>query len=178
MKDLHQTTSVPAQQQGIALLTVLLLLVVMSVLGIAVLRSSAMQERMAANLRDRSLAMQAAEIALAKAQSDFAAMTKFRTTPPTAACDTGVCPSTTKKADAAWVSGPATGGVAGIPKTTTQYWIQYLGENQSAMETGGVVPASETTATGPTYRITAQATTLGGGSVTLQSDVIYRQGRL
>ena len=43
-------------QQGISLLVVLVLLIVMSILGVAVLRSSAMQERMAGNLRDRSLA--------------------------------------------------------------------------------------------------------------------------
>src|SRR5690606_23046410 len=57
-------------QQGITLVVVLILLVVMSVLGLAVLRSSAMQERMSANLRDRNEAMQAAETGLLKAQED------------------------------------------------------------------------------------------------------------
>ncbi|MCC7096074.1 MAG: hypothetical protein IT472_02685 [Thermomonas sp.] len=56
-------------QQGVSLLVVLVLLIVMSVLGIAVLRSSAMQERMAANLYDRSLAFQAAETALRQVQN-------------------------------------------------------------------------------------------------------------
>ena len=59
-----QSFSAMRRQQGISLLVVLLLLVVMSVLGVAVLRSSALQERMSANLRDRSLATQAVEAAL------------------------------------------------------------------------------------------------------------------
>ena len=42
------------RQRGISLLVVLILLVVMSILGLAVLRSSAMQERMSANMVDRN----------------------------------------------------------------------------------------------------------------------------
>lgn len=56
------------QQKGMSLLVVLLLLVVMSILGIAVLRSSAMQERMSANMVDRNQAVQAAEVGLLEAQ--------------------------------------------------------------------------------------------------------------
>ncbi|MFO1453078.1 MAG: PilX N-terminal domain-containing pilus assembly protein [Lysobacterales bacterium] len=56
------------QQQGMSLLVVLILLVVMSILGVAVMRGFIHAERMAANLRDRSLATQAAEAALAAAQ--------------------------------------------------------------------------------------------------------------
>lgn len=58
------------RQSGISLLVVLILLVVMSILGIAVLRSSAMQERMSANMVDRNEAMQAAETGLIRAQQD------------------------------------------------------------------------------------------------------------
>lgn len=64
----YRTSGALHQQQGVSLLVVLVLLVVMSVLGIAVLRSSAMQERMSANLYDRSLAFQAAEAALRDVQ--------------------------------------------------------------------------------------------------------------
>ena len=55
-------------QQGVSLLVVLILLLVMSLLGIAVLRSSAMQERMSANMVDRNEAVQAAETGLLVAQ--------------------------------------------------------------------------------------------------------------
>ncbi len=90
------------RQRGISLLVVLLLLVVMSVLGVAVLRSSAMQERMSANLRDRSLATQAVENALATARANLAAAPKWRTTVPTAAdcASDGICPSYTEESAA------------------------------------------------------------------------------
>ena len=66
-KALHSQVSV-RRQQGVSLLVVLILLLVMSVLGIAVLRSSAMQERMSANMVDRNEAVQAAETGLQVAQ--------------------------------------------------------------------------------------------------------------
>ena len=70
MSSVHKPhpSSLPRRQQGISLLVVLILLVVMSILGVAVLRSSAMQERMSANMVDRNEAMQAAETGLLVAQ--------------------------------------------------------------------------------------------------------------
>lgn len=67
--------AVRQRQQGVSLLMVLILLVVMSILGVAVLRSSAMQERMGANLRDRNDALQAAEAGLRVAQQAVIANT-------------------------------------------------------------------------------------------------------
>ncbi|WP_028839460.1 pilus assembly PilX family protein [Thermomonas fusca] len=166
--------SVAHRQRGISLLVVLLLLVVMSVLGVAVLRSSAMQERMSANLRDRSLATQAVEAALMTARANLAAAPKWRTAVPAAAdcASDGVCPSYTSEANAGWRNGPTLGGVA------TQYWIEYLGENTTAMETTGVIPGSETTNRGPMFRITARSSSVGRALVVLQSDVIYRNPKL
>lgn len=172
------------RQAGISLLVVLILLVVTSILGIAVLRSSAMQERMSANLYDRSLAMQAAEAALISGKAALDAATKWRTTDPVAAdctASTGlrVCPTfTTTPASTNWNTGPVLGGSNGVPSTETQYWIEYLGQNQTVMESGGVIPASETNTLGPMYRITARSQSDGRASVTLQTDVIYRFPRL
>ncbi len=173
MSRLHSFSSM-RRQQGISLLVVLLLLVVMSVLGVAVLRSSALQERMSANLRDRSLATQAVEAALDAARADLAAVPKWRTTVPTAAdcASDGVCPSYTDEASAGWMNGPTLGGVA------TQYWIEYLGENTTALETTGVIPGSETTNFGPMFRITARSNSIGRALVVLQTDVIYRHPKL
>lgn len=166
--------SVDRRQQGISLLVVLLLLVVMSVLGVAVLRSSALQERMSANLRDRSLATQAVEAALDVARANLDAATKWRTTVPTAAdcASDGICPSYTDEGSAGWRNGPTLRGVA------TQYWIEYLGENTTAMETTGVIPGSETTNRGPMFRITARSSSDGRALVVLQTDVIYRNPKL
>ena len=166
--------SVAHRQRGISLLVVLLLLVVMSVLGVAVLRSSAMQERMSANLRDRSLATQAVEAALQVGRAALAADPQWRTRVlnPGDACVNGVCPPFTNEGAAAWQDVPAWQGVA------TQYWIEYLGENATAIETNGVIPGSETTNLGPMFRITARSSSDGRALVVLQSDVIYRNPKL
>ena len=70
-------------QSGISLVVVLILLVAISILGVAVLRSSAMQERMSANQRDRSLAFQAAETAMRYAQENVLGAGAWDTSIPT-----------------------------------------------------------------------------------------------
>lgn len=52
------------QQQGSALIIGLIMLVVLSMIGLSSLQTTMLQERMAGNLRDRSLAFEAAEVAL------------------------------------------------------------------------------------------------------------------
>lgn len=176
----YPNVTAPARQGGMSLLVVLILLVVMSVLGIAVLRSAAMQERMSANMYDRSLATQATEAALVAARDWLGAGSgiDWSTKQPAevaGACATySVCPTYTTQAQAVWRDGPTLMPTNPGLRTTTQYWIEYLGENQSHMSTGGVVPASETSSLGPMYRITARSQAQGRASVTLQSDVIYR----
>lgn len=174
-----------SQQTGISLLVVLVLLVVTSILGVAVLRSSAMQERMSANMYDRSLAMQAAEMGLLAAEAAMAtaAYDKFKDTTyiPTAADCTalGTCDTYTKQAAATWMTGPILGyGDSSVPDTPSNYWIEFLGVNQSHMETGGTIPTSESVARGPMFRITSRSRQNGRAEVILQSDVIYRFPRL
>lgn len=58
-----------ARQRGATLLIALVMLVVMTLLGLASIRSTSMQERMGANLYDRSLAFQAVESALREAEA-------------------------------------------------------------------------------------------------------------
>ena len=177
-----------SRQDGMSLLVVLLLLIVMSVLGLAVLRSSAMQERMSANMYDRSIALQAAEKALAEAVAYLGNAAdsggNWRVDVPTAqtCANNSVCPTFTTAP--AWRAATNTGGgSSGVPATTSAYWIEYLGENQAHMEAGGVIPASGTTAMGPLFRITATSpdpnvARTGRAAVILQTDVIYRLPRL
>ena len=63
MKPMHATPT-PSRQRGAALIVSLVLLVILTLMGIATIRTSTMQERMAGNERDRNLAFQAAEAAL------------------------------------------------------------------------------------------------------------------
>lgn len=53
-----------AQQQGAALLTGLIFLVVLTLIGVAAARMASLEERMSGNMRDRSLAFQMGETAL------------------------------------------------------------------------------------------------------------------
>lgn len=58
-----------ARQSGFALVTGLVFLVVMTIIVIAALRSSTLEERMAANARNRQVALQAAEAVLREAET-------------------------------------------------------------------------------------------------------------
>lgn len=54
----------PKRQRGVTLVIVLLLLIVVTLLGLAAMRGSILQERMAGNVAARGMAFQAAEAAL------------------------------------------------------------------------------------------------------------------
>ncbi|WP_024869838.1 pilus assembly PilX family protein [Pseudoxanthomonas suwonensis] len=60
----------PRRQRGASLIIVLILLLVMTLLGLAVLRGTLLEERMSANMYDRSLAFQQAESALREAEEE------------------------------------------------------------------------------------------------------------
>lgn len=78
----------PSRQRGVALLIVLILLLVMTLLGLASLRGSLMEERMSAGLYDRGLAFQASEAALREAEAlVLAGGVAF----PSSGCLNGLC---------------------------------------------------------------------------------------
>lgn len=184
-------------QRGISLLVVLVLLLVMSVLGIAVLRSSAMQERMTANMLDRNEAMQAAEAGLLRAQndfirgtfnamwdgsSDFAALRGART------CATGFCDrSLAGDTEASTVPGPnaLTWRPMDNPLLTTtadsnvsrySFLIEYLGTAKGeSSEVAGVcntTSAPRYLCERPLFRITAYGRGRGLAQVMLQSNIL------
>ena len=59
------------RQRGAALLTGLIFMVILTLLGITAARMAGLEEKMSGNMRDRSLAMQAAEMALRDAERDI-----------------------------------------------------------------------------------------------------------
>ena len=176
--------------RGFSLLVVLVLLIVMSVLGIAVLRSSAMQERMSGNLRDRSLAMQAAEAALVFARGQLAIKPAVDNTGnddwnalvPTAnhCTSLGICPAGSS-APASWQTGPTLGaGDTAVPDTPSEYWIEYLGTGQAELESCQIISGSKPgpTCYSPVFRITARSRSNGRAEVVLQSNVIFKLQKL
>ena len=58
----------PKQQRGVALIVSLIMLLLMTILGLAALRTSLLEEKMAANTRDKTLAFEASEIGLRDAE--------------------------------------------------------------------------------------------------------------
>ncbi|MES2072678.1 MAG: PilX N-terminal domain-containing pilus assembly protein [Pseudomonadota bacterium] len=64
--------SLKYRQQGVSLILSLIFLVVLSLLGLSAIQNSTLQERMSNNLRDRNIALQAAELALRDAERDLA----------------------------------------------------------------------------------------------------------
>jgi type IV pilus assembly protein PilX len=163
------------KQGGMSLLMVLILLIVMSILGVAVLRSSAMQERMSANLRDRSLAFQGAEVALRYAQDavlNKSGATWDKTFPKVGdACTSdGVCPGGSA---AAWKSLPSGTWDATRLAAAPEYWIEFLGVGPGYKGSCDTVPVS-VDCQSPMYRITARSRATGRADVTLQSTISSR----
>ncbi|MBD9435375.1 pilus assembly protein [Pseudoxanthomonas sp. PXM03] len=159
-------------QQGVALIVVLILLIVMSILGIVIMRSSAMQERMSANLRDRSLGFQAAEGALRYAQDQVLGAGNWHTQIPTAAnCATGICPT---GSDPVWVQVPAgTYDEARLAGAVPEYWIEYLGVGPGYKGACDTLPPS-VDCQSPMYRVTARSRGVGRADVVVQANIVSR----
>lgn len=71
MKKLCLRATFRSHQSGAALITGLIFLVVLTMIGVTAARMSTLEERMSGNMRDRSIAMQAAEMALRDAERDL-----------------------------------------------------------------------------------------------------------
>lgn len=167
----RSTASAPQGQQGVALIVVLILLIVMSILGIVIMRSSAMQERMSANLRDRSVAFQAAEGALRFAQDQVLGGSNWDTQIPTAT-DCGalsICPS---GSDPVWRAVPAGSYDARLP-SPPEYWIEYLGRGPGDLNACDSSTPS-LNCQSPMYRVTARSRAAGRADVVLQAVIVSR----
>jgi len=116
-------------EQGVALAVALVLLVVATLIGLAGIRGTSLQERMSANMYDRSLAFQRAEAALRDAERAITANWRIAElsgqdcSPTSATLCQSVPPS-----NAVWTS---VGGTYNVnnDKTpgTPQYFIQFMG---------------------------------------------------
>lgn len=175
-------------QRGVSLLVVLLLLVVMSILGVAVLRSSGMQERMSANMVDRNEAIQAAETGLLVAQQSvilgtFNAMwdgsSDFTTLRASNTCaGAGFCDRSNPNVPANWETVPT----APIAWTTMAngarygFTVEYLGKAKG--ESSEVQGVCNTTAAPrylcerPMFRVTSYGRGRGVAQVMLQSNIL------
>lgn len=175
------------RQGGVALFVALIMLLIVTVLGLASMRTTTLQERMSANMVDRSLAFQRAEAALRAAEAAITDTWRIADLGGTD-CSPGsavICPlvpsNTFSGTDSTWISVPAAHEVnATLSEGTAQYHIDFLGTGPAESSYGvqdnadyanyGNVYAPDNVAY---YRVTtrnaAPADSAGRAAVVLQS---------
>lgn len=165
-------------QRGVALVIVLILLLVMTLLGLASLRGTLMEERMSANMYDRSLGFQAVEAALREAEtrvSQPGAKGAF----PSAGCADGLCATPVAAAgsidrglDSSFASWKTASSVVvdGIT-TTPEYFIEYMGMAPSWPLCDRLKPVHPQCMKSR-FRITAQISTVDRAHVQLQANYV------
>jgi type IV pilus assembly protein PilX len=173
--------SFPRTQRGAVLAVVLILLLVMTLLGLASLRGTLMETRMSASEVDRSLSFQAAEAALREGETVAASKP---TLPGGGAvgsgCTNGLCarpdPAATTPVwqnPAVWATAPTASIVLNGKTASPKYIVELLAINVpptgSCTTSGDVSPDSECTGTESRYRITAQSDAADRAQVMLQS---------
>lgn len=183
MKTLHTT---PRHQHGAVLVVVLILLIVMTLLGLAAMRGTVLEERMSANLLDRSLAFQATEAALREGESLVATTRPAITDLPSSGCSKGLCskPDPTKStdnqrwlADGFWNDDSGTwleakvdvGDKTPKPRYIVELLDTTLPATGSCTTSIDVSPGAQCSGTESSYRITAHSQADGRAQVTLQS---------
>lgn len=165
-------------QQGVALITGLIFMVVLTLIVLASMRGSILEEKMAGNLRSQNLAFQAAEAGLRAGQQALNSPVDPATGPgyfDIGIVPTGVASTDDWKTTFVWTTAADPGLVyPGIE--SVRYVIEKL-----SLRTGsggnddlGYTPQSGNPRDG-LYRITARAVASGGAPIILQSIVNIEQ---
>ncbi len=173
----------PKAQHGAALIVALILLLIMTILGLASMRSTIMEERMSASLYDRNLAFQAAEAALRAAEAAIRANTAVINRN----CADGVtqCDAVPVSNEPGWQSVATSDFDAGpLALGQPRYFIEDMGTwPDPDLKTGFEQTAAysqygaERSATATYYRVTVQsddpatAAAAGRALVTLQATI-------
>ncbi len=66
---ISRTFDLRQNEEGIALVTVLVFLVIMTIIGVAAMQSSSLQERMSSNVRDQNVSFQTGEASVREAEA-------------------------------------------------------------------------------------------------------------
>ena len=175
---IRNRTFVYTNQSGAALAVVLVLLLVMTLLGTAVLRNTLLDERMSGNLYDRNLAFQAAESGLREAEeilADIGAATGDAASAfPSAGCTNGLCARPTGLTVDRW----SDKNFAGWHKATVllakndahpEYFIESMGEAPAWPLCDREVP-QHPQCMKQRFRITARNQSAGRARVMLQTN--------
>ncbi|KIQ97139.1 PilX N-terminal domain-containing pilus assembly protein [Lysobacter sp. A03] len=170
-----QNFQTAARQGGASLFVVLMLLLIMTLLGLAALRGTLLEERMSANLYDRSVSFQAAEAALRFAETLAAAQPAGD-----AVCSNGICSTPVASDPDRWLS-PSFGGwrdvtsdlALGTIAPQTDVIVENMGLAPTWPGCDRKIPI-DALCMAPRYRITARSSEAGRAAVFLQTNFIVR----
>lgn len=164
------------QQRGVSLLIVLILLLIMTLLGLASMRVGLLQEKMSGGQFDRSLSFQAVEAAIreAEARIEFIPVETL----PTVSCVAGLCPTPVAGVADRWtLANPPAGTWAAATTNITQngltvapdYMVEYMGRTPKSLTTVGIIDGEEPVTLG-VFRITARSIQANRATVIVQSN--------
>ncbi|WDS37476.1 PilX N-terminal domain-containing pilus assembly protein [Pseudoxanthomonas sp.] len=171
---------IAGHQRGVSLVVALILLLIMTLLGLAALRTTGLQEHMSANMIDRNAQFQAAESALRQAEAQISA----GVTIPDSGCTSGICATPVAGAADRWLdssfSGWQTSNGTGNRDAaiSTVYIAEYMGDgaygpncNTSKSTSSSVDPNCSMLR----YRVTARSEGDGRAQVVLQTNFVTPQ---
>lgn len=163
------------RQRGASLIVVLLLLLIMTLLGLGVLRGVLLEERMSANMLDRGLGFQAAEAALREGE----ALAATEPTVPGSGCNgDGVCATPAAGDTDRWLDDGFTGwreaqAELGDLAVTPKFIIEYMGEAPTWTGCDRKIPVDDLCMR-PRYRITAISADADRAQVLLQTNYLVQ----
>jgi len=163
----------PRRQRGFSLIVSLILLVLVTLVAVASMRTVSLQSRMSATTYDRNLAFQAAEAGLRGAEALAAVATEASF--PASDCAGGYCAQPAPADPARWMNDGFTGWqdsavAVSAGAATPGTIIERNGEGDNWAGCGQQIPREPNCRT-PRYRVTGRSTADGRATVILQSDV-------
>lgn len=170
-------------QEGVALVMVMVVLLIVTLLGLAAMRGTIMQERMSSNVQSRALAFQSAENVLREVESNLAVGGRPAGMPPAGGgCVAGLCGMPQNGAAPAWQAANFWTSGAGFASSLDveedmikRFVIEDIGDGRSLSAgcTTGIDLSASTCeddgASSRNYRITAFVRIGNGAEVLLQS---------
>lgn len=169
------------RQRGAVLVISLLLLLIMTLIGVTTMSTTSLEEKMAGNMRDKNVALQAAEAALEDGESWLAVLgsapaeTTACGTPPCDVWALNVLPDLSSQSQSWWLSNAREYGAAGSKdigdvNTDPHYILEVQSFVPDSLDMGQNPPTGKSI-----YRVTAHGT---GGSddaqVILQTTFVKR----
>jgi type IV pilus assembly protein PilX len=169
------------RQRGAVLVISLLLLLIMTLIGVTTMSTTSLEEKMAGNMRDKNVALQAAEAALEDGEAWLAVLgsapaeTTTCSAPPCDVWGLNVLPDLSSQSQAWWLSNAREYGAAGSKdigdvNTDPHYILEAQSFVPDSLDMGQNPPTGKSI-----YRVTAHGT---GGSddaqVILQTTFVKR----